>query len=124
MSERFSVTRRVESFGFAIRGIALVLRTQHNAWIHAVATVAVIALSLWLELPARDWLWIVAAIVAVWAAEAFNTAIERLSDAVTTESNPLIGQAKDAAAGAVLIAAVGAAMIGVLVIGPRLLAKF
>jgi len=62
--------------------------------------------------------------MAVWTAEALNTALERLSNAVTREPNPLVGQAKDAAAGAVLIAAVGAAAIGALVMGPHLLSLF
>ncbi len=62
--------------------------------------------------------------MAVWTAEGINTALERLADAVTTDHHQLIGQAKDAAAGAVLIAAIGAATIGLLVMGPHLLAKF
>jgi len=96
------------------------LRTQRNAWIHAAVSVAVLSVSLWLGLDAAEWCWIVLAMMAVWTAEGINTALERLADAVSTDPDPLIGQAKDAAAGAVLIAAAGAAMIGLLVLGPRL----
>jgi len=124
MNESFSTSRRIASFGFAIRGVALMLKTQHNAWIHAVVSIVTCAGGIWLGLSATEWCWIVVAMMAVWTAEGINTALERLADAVTTDDNPLIGQAKDAAAGAVLIAAVGAATIGLLVMGPRLLTKF
>ena len=62
--------------------------------------------------------------VMVWAAEAANTALEFLADAVSPERHPLVGKAKDVAAGAVLIAAIGAAAIGILVIGPHVLRLF
>jgi diacylglycerol kinase (ATP) len=124
MSERFSVSRRAASFGFAIRGVALMLKTQHNAWIHAAMSVITCAVGFWLGLGAAEWCWIVVAMMAVWTAEGINTALEKLADAVTTDDHPLIGQAKDAAAGAVLIAAFGAATIGLLVLGPRLLERF
>ncbi|MEE3331998.1 MAG: diacylglycerol kinase family protein [Myxococcota bacterium] len=124
MSESFSASRRVASFGFAIRGVALMLKSQHNAWIHAAVSIATCAVGFWLGLSTTEWCWIVVAMVVVWTAESINTALERLADAVTTDHHPLIGQAKDAAAGAVLIAAVGAATIGLLVMGPHLLAKF
>ncbi len=97
------------------------LRTQHNAWIHAAVTVAVTAIGFWLDLGATEWCWIVLAMMAVWTAEGLNTAIELLSDAVSTDPNPLIGRAKDVAAGAVLISALGAFVIGLLILGPRLL---
>lgn len=124
MSEPFSVSRRAASFGFAIRGVALMLKTQHNAWIHAAASIVTCAGGFWLGLSATEWCWIVISMMAVWTAEGINTALERLADAVTTDHHQLIGQAKDAAAGAVLIAAIGAATIGLLVMGPHLLAKF
>jgi diacylglycerol kinase (ATP) len=68
-----------------------------------------------------EWCWIVLAIVAVWSAEALNTAIEFLTDVASPGFHPIAGRAKDVAAGAVLIAAIGAVAIGVLVLGPHLL---
>jgi diacylglycerol kinase (ATP) len=97
------------------------LRSQHNAWIHAAATAAVVALGLALGLEAPEWCRLVLAIMAVWTAEAANTAIELLGDAVSPEFHPLVGRAKDAAAGAVLISAAGSVVIGVLTLGPPLL---
>lgn len=123
MSDEFSLTRRLESFRFASRGVLYVLRTQHNAWIHAGVTVAVVAVSFCMPLSVIEWCVLVLAITVVWIAEAFNTALESLSDAVSPERHPLVGRAKDAAAGAVLLASVGAATIGVLVLGPHLWEK-
>jgi diacylglycerol kinase len=94
--------------------------SQQNAWIHAMATVAVGVLGLAVGLSTADWCWIVLAVVAVWTAEALNTALELLTDLASPAFHPLAGQAKDVAAGAVLMTALGAILIGLLVIGPRL----
>ena len=116
----FSLRGRLESFGFALRGVAFVLRSQHNAWIHLGASVAVIGAALYLDLSRADWSWLILAITGVWCAEIFNTAVEQVANAVDSKPNPSIGRAKDAAAGAVLIAAMGAAAIGLMVLGPPL----
>ena len=121
MTGSLTFTGRLRSVRFALRGISLMLRTQHNAWIHAAATLAVIAAGLLLGVTAAEWCWLVLAIVAVWTAEALNTALELLADVASPEFHPLVEQAKDVAAGAVLIAALGAVAIGVLVLGPYLL---
>lgn len=113
-------TGRVRSFGHAIRGIADMLRSQQNAWIHAAATAVVCVLGLLAGLSRVEWSLVVLAIVAVWTAEALNTAIELLTDVASPGFDPLAARAKDVAAGAVLIAALGAAAVGVLVLGPRL----
>ena len=120
MGDRFSIAARVRSFGYAFHGVALLLRSQHNAWIHATATLLVCALGALLGVSRGDWLWLVAAIAAVWAAEALNSAIESLADAVHPAPHPLVGRAKDLAAAAVLIVSLGAATIGLLVLGPPL----
>jgi diacylglycerol kinase (ATP) len=117
---RFSLTDRLRSFGFAFKGLGYVLRTQHNAWIHLVASGVVVGIALFLDLSRTDWCWLILAMGAVWCAEAFNTALEELANAVDSEPNPMIGRAKDAAAAAVLIAALAAAIIGVIILGPPL----
>jgi diacylglycerol kinase (ATP) len=122
MTGPLTFTGRLRSVRFALRGIALMLRTQHNAWIHPAATLAVIAVGLLLGVTAAEWCWLVLAIVAVWTAEALNTALELLADVASPEFHPLVEQAKDVAAGAVLISALGAVAIGGLVLGPHLLA--
>jgi len=114
-------TGRIRSFYFAIHGIAIMLRSQRNAYIHAAATVSVVTVSVFFGISRTDWCWIVLAIVAVWTAEALNTALEFLTDVASPGFHPIAGQAKDVAAGAVLIAATGSVIIGVLVLGPHLL---
>jgi len=98
------------------------LRTQHNAWIHAVTTVIVIIGGLLFQISAGQWVAITLAIMAVWTAEALNTAIESLCDVASSEFHPMVERAKDVSAGAVLISAIGAAVIGLLIFGPRLFA--
>jgi diacylglycerol kinase (ATP) len=118
--ESLSFTGRLRSVRFALRGVAIMLRSQHNAWVHAAATAGVIALGFACRLSTAEWCWIVLAIVAVWTAEALNTAIEFLTDVASPAFHPVAGKAKDVAAGAVLITAVGATAIGLLVFGPHL----
>ena len=96
-------------------------RTQHNAWVHAVATVAVIITGAFFRISPAEWCWLILAVMAVWTAEALNTALELLADAASPQFHPLVGQAKDVAAGAVLISAVGSVAIGTLVFGPHLI---
>lgn len=125
MSElpEFRFTARARSFRYAGRGVAALLRSQHNAWIHAVGSVAVVGLGFAVGLSRLEWCLVVLAMVAVWSAEAVNTAIEALCDVVSPEVHPLVERAKDIAAGAVLLAAVGAAVVGLLVFGPHLLRR-
>ncbi len=119
-SAGFSVAARVRSFGHALRGIAVMLASQHNAWIHGVATVAVCVLGAALGVSLLGWCALILAMVAVWTAEALNTAFELLCDVAAPEFHPLVEKAKDVAAGAVLITAIGAAAVGLLVLGPPL----
>ena len=95
--------------------------SDHNAWIHALATTVVIAGGAFFGLDRYEWMAVVLAVVAVWTAEALNTAFERLCDVASPDFHPLVQQAKDVAAGAVLIAAVGAVAVGALVFLPHLL---
>lgn len=117
--EQFTVRGRVRSFRYAIRGLGSMLKSQHNAWLHAVATILVVFLGLLFGLSDPEWCWLVLAVMAVWTAEALNTALEFLADVASPEFHPLVGKAKDVAAGAVLISAVGSAVIGLLVLGPH-----
>ena len=116
-----SLAARLRSFRYAGRGVLILLSSQHNAWIHAAATVLTVAAAGWLGVSRVEWIALILAMLVVWAAEAFNTALEFLADMASPEFHPLIEKAKDVAAGGVLICAVGAALIGVLVLGPHLL---
>lgn len=114
---------RIHSFRHAFHGWGYVLRTQKNAWIHAFVSTAVILLSLWLSLPARDWAVLILVMAMVWSAEFFNTSIEAVVDLASPAHHPLAKVGKDVGAAAVLIAALAAALIGLLLLGPPLLEK-
>lgn len=120
MDKPFQFTGRIRSFKYAFQGIKTMIQSQHNAWIHALATLVVVGVGLFLQLSRPEWSWLILAIMAVWSAEALNTAFEFLADATTPTFHPLVGKAKDVAAGAVLITAIGASIIGLLVLGPHL----
>src|SRR5262245_20792053 len=113
-TEAFSLADRLQSFRYAATGISFMLRHQHNAWIHLAITVAVCLTAWWLKVSAADWRWLIVAIVLVWVAEAMNTAFEHVCDVISPEFHISVEKAKDIAAGAVLICAAGAAVLGVL----------
>lgn len=116
-----SLKARLRSFVFAARGLRQVFAQEPNAAIHLVAAVVVIVAGFLLELSNAEFAMIVIAIAMVFAAEVFNTAIERLTDLVSPTEHPLAGQSKDMAAGAVLIASIAAVIIGAIVFIPKLL---
>ncbi len=116
----FTVVGRVRSFRHAFSGLRFVLRSQHNAWLHAVATVLACGLAAALHLEAIEWTVLTVAVTIVWVAEAFNTGLEVLADAITEDRHPAVKVAKDVAAGAVLLAAIGAVSVGCILFGPPL----
>jgi diacylglycerol kinase len=114
---------RGRSFVHAFRGIARLFADQPNARIQAGAAVAVVVMGLWLRVSRRDWAILVLTVAAVLGAEAMNTALEALADRVAPDVHPLVAKAKDAAAGGVLLIAIAAVVVGLLVLGPPLLAR-
>jgi diacylglycerol kinase len=113
---------RMRSFRHAFHGWIYVLRTQRNAWVHATASLAVVLLGWLLELKRLEWALLFFAIALVWIAEFLNTALEAIVDLASPEYHPLAKVGKDVGAAAVLIAALAAALIGVLIFAPALLA--
>ncbi len=100
------------------------LVSQQNAWIHLLASIIVIAAGFYFDLDRTDWCLIILTVVVVWTAEAVNTALEFLADASTPDYDPLVGKAKDVAAGAVLILALGSLVIAVVVFWPHIQEKW
>ena len=115
----FTVRARLRSFAFAWAGVLTLLKTQHNMWVHFGAAVAAVGCGAWVGLSPVEWCVVALTVMAVWTAEACNTAIEFLADRVSMDHHPLIGKAKDVAAGAVLIAAAGAVVVGVILFLPH-----
>lgn len=120
--EQLSPRRRWQSFRYAFAGWWHVLKTQPNTWIHALATAVVVALAAWLRLPRHDWAILVVTFMVVWMAEFMNTAVEAVVDLASPDYHPLAKIAKDVAAAAVLVSAFGAVLVGLLILGPPLLA--
>lgn len=116
-------TSRRSSFGYALAGWLYMLRRQKNTRIQAVASVAVIALSLWLQIDFGQLAVIVLAITIVWMAEFLNAAVEAAVNLATADLHPMAKVGKDVAAAAVLLGVVASVIIGLLVLGPPLVAR-
>ncbi len=112
---------RINSFRFAFKGIWTVFQSEPNAKIHLLAAILVVIAGIYFHLNSTEWALIVLAICVVWAAEAFNTALEHLTDLVSPDYHPLAGKAKDTAAAGVLLFAIGALVIGLIVFVPHIL---
>ena len=120
--EKFSIRARASSFGFAFKGLKNLLRYEHNAILHLLATVLVIIAGVWLKL--ERWEWVVLSFAAglVWVTEILNTCIERIMDYLSTEHDPRIGVIKDLAAAAVLVSAITAVIAGGIIFIPKIIA--
>lgn len=121
-AEQF-VKGRKNSFLAAFQGLSFVLKTQKNAWLHLLATVVVIAISLVLQIDRLEWLAILLVVGLVWMAEFLNTAFEVIVDLASPEIHPLAKIGKDVGAASVLIAAFLSIVVGILVLGPKILEK-
>ena len=115
---------RILSFGHAFAGMGYVLKTQKNAYIHTVATISVILIALWLQIPSISFAILILTIGIVWMAEFINTSLEAVVDLASPEKHPLAKVGKDVGAAAVLIAALSSVIIGIIILGPALLEKF
>lgn len=120
--EKFSLKSRIRSFGYALAGLKVFFRTEHNAWIHLSATIGVIIISFLLNISALEWVGVLFAIGLVLSAEAFNTCFEKLADRLLPYQDETVRQVKDVAAGAVLITAIIAVVIGLIIFLPKIIA--
>ena len=116
--EPFSLRKRIKSFSYAFAGIKVLLREEHNARIHLVAAAAAVAAGFLFGITPGQWTAVVIVIAMVFSAEAVNSAIERTADFVKAERDDRKRDIKDLAAGAVLICAIGAAVVGIIVFLP------
>jgi diacylglycerol kinase len=123
MTFKTFINSRIAAFGHAFRGWGHVIKTQQNAWIHSLVASVVIALGVWLNLSTSDWAILVLTIAMVFTAEFINTAIEAVLDLASPNYHPLAKVGKDVGAGAVLVAALAAVIVGLLILGPPLWAK-
>lgn len=124
LNERFSVVKRAKSFAHAGRGIWIFVKTTHNAWVHLLILALAILLGFYFRITHIEWLLLALAAGLVLTAEAVNTAIEIDIDLTSPEFHPYARDTKDVAAGAVLIASLTAAVIGLGIFGSHILGAF
>jgi len=120
--KQFSFRKRISSFTYAFQGIKTLIRGEHNAWIHCCATLLVCVAGFFFRISATEWICVIFAIGAVLAAEAFNTAIEKIANMISPGYHKDIKDIKDVAAGAVLLIAIAAALTGLIIFIPKLIA--
>ncbi len=113
--------KRLMSFVYAFKGIGSLLKKEHNAWIHCTAIGVVTIAGIYFDITSTEWCIVLLCFGMVLAAEGFNTAIERLVNLVSPDFHPVAGDVKDVAAGAVLICAIAAAIIGIIIFFPYFL---
>lgn len=111
---------RTQSMRYALHGLMYVISTQHNAKVHLGISAMIILLALALQVTRKDWCWLICCIALVWFAETINTAFEYVCDVVSPEYHQRVEKAKDIAAGAVLICAMFAAVLGTIIFTPYL----
>ena len=109
-AQSFTFSGRL-SVRFALVGIRAMLASQHNAWVHAGASIAVIITAFALRVDRIEWCMLILAMMAVWTAEALNTAFEFLCDVASPDFHPMVARSKDVAAGAVLLSAIGSVVV-------------
>lgn len=111
------------SFLFAINGIKCFYKEETHAKVHTIIALAVIILGWYVGISNLEWCAICLCIGVVISAEIMNTAIERLCDRVTKQHDPLIKKTKDLASGAVLIVSIMSAIIGLIILSPKIIEK-
>lgn len=111
----------LRSFGYAFEGVSALFRNENNARFHLLAAIVVLMAGIGFDIDSKEWALLVPAIGGVWAAEAFNTALEKLCDLVSPNVHPQIKSIKDLAAAGVLIMAVVAVVIGMLIFGEKIM---
>lgn len=119
--KRFSFVARAKSFTHAFRGIAILVKSTHNFWIHIFLGIIAIVFGFLFKIAGNEWCLIILAIGTVFTAEAFNTAIEIDIDLTSPNYHPYARDTKDVAAGAVLISAIVAVIVGIIVFLPKIL---
>ncbi len=119
-----NISKTLRSFKFALSGILYLFKHENNARVHLLAAVVAMCLGFWFKISPAEWCFVVLAIGLVSAAEAFNSALEKLCDMVEPAQHPQIKIIKDVAAGAVLLTALAAAIVGFIVFGNKFLDFF
>lgn len=116
------ITKQLKSFKYAFSGLGKVMLSERNLQLHAVAAITVVGFGFYYHITATEWCLITLSIAIVFSAEMFNTAIEKWIDFVHPQQHKTVGFVKDVAAGAVLVLAIAAAVVGLIIFLPKMLA--
>jgi diacylglycerol kinase len=119
--EKFSLKKRFMSFKYAFNGLKILIREEHNSWIHLFITVCVLTAGFVFKISTVEWIIVVFCIGLVIALELINSAIENIADFVSPEKHETIKKIKDLAAGAVLVSAIASAIIGLILFLPKII---
>jgi diacylglycerol kinase (ATP) len=120
-SKPFSIRNRIKSFSYALAGIRRFVWQEHNARIHLAATIAVVIAAFLLHVSRLESVALILVVGGVWATEMLNTCLEMIADIISPEEHPIIKFIKDLAAGAVLVAAVTAVIVGLIIFIPKII---
>lgn len=119
--EKFSLTKRIKSFSYAFAGLKVLFKYEHNSRIHAVAAICVIAAGFLFRISYVEWIAVLIVIGMVFAAEIFNSSLERIADFIQPERDDRIRDIKDLGSAAVLVTAIIAAVIGIMIFLPKMI---
>ena len=122
--KKFSISKRLESFKYALNGLRILITEEHNARIHLVAAVCVIIAGLLFNISSYEWIGVTLSIGLVFSLEIINTSIENIADFVSPDKHEIIKKIKDLAASGVFISAVTALAVGLVIFLPKLLRLF
>ena len=119
--QKFSLKKRIKSFKYALNGLRILLREESNSWIHLIVSICVLAAGFVFKISIAEWIIVIFCIGFVFVLELINTSIENIADFVTQEYHNSIKKTKDLAAGAVLVGAIVAAVIGLIIFIPKII---
>jgi len=122
--KKFSISKRLESFKYALNGLRILIVEEHNARIHLVAAVCVVIAGLFFNISSYEWIGVILSIGLVFSLEIINTSIENIADFVSPDKHEIIKKIKDLAASGVLISAITALAVGLVIFLPKILRLF
>ena len=121
---KFSIKKRIKSFGYAFAGLKVLFREEHNSWIHAAVTILVVAAGIFFHISRVEWVAVLIVIGMVFSSEIINSSLERTADFVKAERDDRKRDIKDLGAAAVLVCAIIAALVGLIVFLPKVISLF
>lgn len=119
-NEKFSLQKRIKSFGYAFNGLKIMFMEEHNSRIHLVAAIIVTIIGFLLKISLTEWALLFIVIGSVFISELFNSALENLANHLSPGQSENIGKVKDLAAAAVLVSAFIAVLTGCVIFLPKL----